>query len=310
MKRICVFTCALVLLMLTSAGAKSGDMFNMATDIHWSEIELEFRGICICPRPPPIFFEEGEIWAYWEPYMVLSTVSQPFYFPYWGQSFGGSAAIDKLGGKNSSSDSANPASDSTFSQAHAWFNYAYFNYFCERNDYGMWFTEHDVLWQSDELSAIIHPEAALFANKAMQMACEADALATMVDQPLDFMHWCMGCGGSSYPMTGHVDNDDIIQANNTAAGRLVFKLTRQMMICDATPLCGCDNEFNWTKSHYKTHVIRPGDRSPAWSFGAPVGNYQWFLNPTFPPFMGEKGSTDEFMWMVYRRQMCCSCCET
>jgi conjugal transfer pilus assembly protein TraU len=28
-----------------------------------------------------------------------------------------------------------------------------------------------------------------------------------------------------------------------------------------------------------------------------------------PPFMGELGPNDEFLWVVYRRQRCCTCCE-
>jgi len=41
----------------------------------------------------------------------------------------------------------------------------------------MWLSEYDAQWQNDEFSVFIHPEAALFANKAMQMACMADAAA-------------------------------------------------------------------------------------------------------------------------------------
>ena len=62
-----------------------------------------------------------------------------------------------------------------------------------------------------------HPEAALFANKEMQMACMLDAAAVNLGFPLDFMPWCVGSGGSAYPMTGHVDNDNIVQANSRRA---------------------------------------------------------------------------------------------
>ena len=55
-----------------------------ASDVHWDEIELRFEGICICPRPPPIFYEEGEIWEYWEPFLVEGTVSMANYSAYHG----------------------------------------------------------------------------------------------------------------------------------------------------------------------------------------------------------------------------------
>ncbi|MBU1413936.1 TraU family protein [Myxococcota bacterium] len=284
---------------------KSGDSFNSASDVHWEEIELQFEGICICPRPPPVFYEEGEIWSYWEPFLVIDTVSEAFYSPYQGKSIG-SSTIDELGGKNKSSDAVDIANESTFAQAHGWL-FPMMELFCDRNDYGMWMSEYDSMWQDDELSALIHPEVSLFANKAMQLACMTDAASTNLGWPLDFMPWCIGSGGSSYPMTGHVDNDNIVQANNTAAARLVYKLCRLMMICDpADNLCGCNYTPVWIKSHYKMHVVRPADRSPAYPVGVSAKLYDSGLNP---PYQGEKGSNDEFLWVVYRKTRCCTCCE-
>ncbi len=75
----------LVLLFCSSAWSKSGDAFNPISDIHWEEIQLEFVGLCICPRPPPIFYEIGEIWRYWEPFIAIGTASQPFYYPFLGK---------------------------------------------------------------------------------------------------------------------------------------------------------------------------------------------------------------------------------
>ncbi len=36
-------------------------------------------------------------------------------------------------------------------------------------------------------------------------------------------------------MTGHVDNDNIVQANATAAYRMLYKLNRIGLICDPHP---------------------------------------------------------------------------
>lgn len=295
----------LALLGSTPAFGKSGESFNSLTDIHWEEIEYQVEGICICPRPPPVFFEEGMIVSYWEPFLLADTVSVAFYSPMMGESFG-TAAIDELGGKNKSSDAAEIANESTFAQAHA-FLIPLMEGECNRNDYGIWMTEYDSMWQNDELSAIIHPEAALFANKVMQMACMADAAAVNLGWTLDFMPWCVGSGGSAYPMTGHVDNDNIVQANSTVAARLIYKLNRIGMICDpADNLCGCNATPVWIKSHYKLHAARPGNRSPAWPVGKSAKFYDSALNP---PYMGELGSNDEFLWVVYRKQRCCTCCQ-
>jgi len=296
----------IILISCNSAWAKSGDAFNAGSDVHWEEIELRFEGICICPRPPPVFYEEGEVWEYWEPFLVEGTVSQAYYSAFQG-SGSGSSFTDELDGKNSSADAANSTNESTFAQGHAWLFTQMYYQPCKHRDYGMWRTEHDAMWQSDELSAVITPEAAAYANAAMQMACMADAAAVNLGHTLDFMPWCIGSSGSAYPMTGHVDNDNIVQANNTVASRLLYKLNRVFLICDpADNPCGCMYTPVWIKSHYKVHVIRPGDRSPAWPVGKSSKFYDSGLNV---PYHGEKGSNDEFLWMFYRKQRCCTCCD-
>lgn len=304
MNKLGVFVLFLLICCSTAMG-KSGEPFNPVTDVHWDEVELELRGICICRRPPPLFFEIGLIWSYWEPFLFIDTISEAFYSPFVG-TYIGSAAIDELGGKNKSSDSVDLANESTFAQAHAWL-IPMLDGLCDHKDYGGWMTEFDALWQNDELSILIHPEAVVFANLESQMACMADAASVNVGYTLDYMPWCIGSSGSSYPMTGHVDNDNIVQANNTAASRLLYKLNRVFMICDpADDLCGCDYTPVWIKSHYKMHVVRPDDRSPAYQVGRDAIFYASGLNP---PYDGAKGSNDEFLWTVYRRQFCCTCCD-
>jgi conjugal transfer pilus assembly protein TraU len=288
----------------SAVAVKSGDSFNSATDIHWDEIDFQVEGICICPRPPPVYYEEGIIVSYWEPFLLEDTVSVAYYSAMQGTSTG-SSAIDELGGKNKSSDSAEIANESTFAQAHAYL-IPLMSGICNRYDYGLWMSEYDAMWQNDELSSLIHPEARLYANKVMQMACMADAAAVNIGWPLDFMPWCVGSGGSAYPMTGHVDNDNIVQANSTAAARLIFKLNRIGMICDpADNLCGCNYTPVWIKSHYKLHTARPDDRS-TYPIGKSAKFYDSGLNP---PYRGAKGSNDEFLWVVYRKQRCCTCCQ-
>lgn len=287
--------------------SKSGESFNPASDIHFEEVELTFLGICICPRPPPVYYEEGEIWTYWEPLAAVDTVSTPFYSPFMGSSIGGSA-IDELGGTNGTQDAASIANEVTFSQAHAYPITSLDWMMCSRKDYPLWISEYDSQWNNDELSLLIHPEASLFANATMQKACMADATATNLGFTLDFMPWCIGSGGSSYPMTGSIQNDEITQANNSAAARLIYKLNRVFMICDPyeSP-CGCQYTPTWVKSHYKTHVVRPADRSPAYPFGVTSEFYNSGLNV---PMTGSGSNpNDEYLWTVYRRQLCCTCCD-
>lgn len=303
-----IYLTILLLMTLSSkAWSKDGEPFNPLSDIHYNEIQLTFVSLCICPRPPPVFYEVGEIWSYWEPFLAIDTVTTPFYSPFFGMPTGGSF-IDELGGKNASQDAVSIANESTYAQAHSYPLPLLDSFLCHRYDYPLWMTEYDSQWQFDELSMLIHPEAALYANLYMQMTCIADAASTNVGLPLDAMPWCIASGGSAYPMTGHVDNDNIVQANNTAAARLIYKLNRVFMICDPSlNLCGCTPTPVWLKSNYKMHVVRPGVRAPAWPMGVNAAYYNSGLNAAFVG--GGLGPNDEFLWTMYRRQLCCTCCQ-
>jgi conjugal transfer pilus assembly protein TraU len=42
----------------------------------------------------------------------------------------------------------------------------------------------------------------------------------------------------------------------------------------------------------------------------PIGRAAKFYDSGLnPPYMGVLGSNDEFLWVVYRKQRCCTCCE-
>src|SRR3546814_6426677 len=68
----------------------------------------------------------------------------------------------------------------------------------------LYISEIDPLWQDSELTAIINPEAVLFANPLALAACAADCVSATVNLPVDEMFWCAGCQGSMYPMNGNV----------------------------------------------------------------------------------------------------------
>lgn len=278
--------------------AYAGVPFNYITDIDYGELDYKITGICFCKKK--WWWVMGIVFQYWEPFMLIDTSHESNYSAAIGTSVGN---IPSLNGKNKSQDVADP-SESNFAQSHA-FLIPIIPNICSRWDYGAWWSEVDPTWQSDTLSAIITPESTLFANYASQMACSADAAATNVGFPLDALPWCIGSGGSSYPMTGHVADDDIIQANSTAAARLIYKLNRIGMICDAAAKCGCMYTPVWIKSHYKMAAVRP-NVSSVYPLGKSAMVYGAGQNP---PFSGSLGPNDQFLWVVYRLQRCCTCCE-
>jgi len=315
----------------TMAALKSGQFLNPISDVSWEEIfPVKIGGIaiagasnnydtpdpavypiCYCPAPPPVYKRVGIPISFWEPARLIETVATPYYFP----TFGFSMNIDKtdgfLSGSNHSLNDALP-DQSTFAQAHylifpVWSILELFTDFVCVEDSGFdvaYITELDPLWQDDELAFIIQPEALLFANRFAQMACIADSVAVNVQRPLEALFWCVGSGGSAYPMTGHVDDENIIQANATIAARMIYKLARELLLCDpGLNLCECEKTPIWYKSNYKLHAMRPAVRKKAWPIGKSAFFYGSGLNP---PYHSGLGPGDEFLWMVFRKRACCA----
>jgi len=325
----------LCLLIFSTADAmaalKSGQFVNPITDVAWQEIfPVKIAGItiagasgnydtpdpasypvCACPAPPPIFYRIGIPVSFWEPARLIETVATPYYFPSLGFGLDFDSTKGFLSGKNHSLNDALPE-QSTFAQAH----YLLFpvwsildlltDFVCvEHSGFDVaYITELDPLWQDDELAFIIQPEALLFANPFAQMACMADSVSVNAYRPLEALFWCVGSGGSAYPMTGHVNDENIIQANSTIAARMIYKLARELLICDTgLDLCSCVPTPIWYKPNYKLHAMRPAVRKRAWPIGKSAFFYGSNLNP---PFHGTKGPGDEFLWMVFRKRACCA----
>ncbi len=310
---------------------KSGDFINPVTDVAWQEIfPIKIAGLtirsssgnydtpdpankplCVCPAPPPLFLRPGIPISFWEPARMIETVATPYYFPFLGAGLNLASTRGFLSGKNQSMSNDQPE-QSSFAQAH----YLIFpvwtmlelltDFICVENS-GFdvaYITEIDPLWQDDELAFIIQPEALLFANPFAQMACMADSVAVNAGSPLAPLFWCVGSGGSAYPMTGHVDDDNLIQANATIAARMIYKLARELLICDTgINLCSCTPTPIWHKPNYKLHAVRPAVRKKAWPIGKSAFFYGANLNP---PYRNNKGAGDEFLWMVFRKRACCA----
>ncbi len=297
----------LLLLLAVTRQVFAAQGFNSATDIDYSQIDYTVLGACECDNE---YDPVGELFMYWEPFMVIDTSATAYYSAYLGGSEGSGSGGAGIGsffetGKNKSQDTEDNG-ESTFAQAHGWL-LPLMTELCSRDDYGLWWSEYDSMWQSDLLTATIEPEAALFANKASQLACMVDAAAVAIGFPLDIMPWCIGSGGSAYPLTGRVADDNIVQANSTIAAKLIYKLCRIGMICDPamTNGCGCSPTPIWVKSHYKMAAVRPGI-AKTYPLGKSALVYGADENP---PYEGALGPEDQFMWVVYRLKLCCTCCD-
>lgn len=314
-----------------NAVLKKGVFMNPVTDVAWQEVfPIKIAGltlltggnfdvpdmasfpICICPAPPPLFYRIGIPISFWEPARLIETVSTPFYFPFIGSGVGSEIALKGyLQGANSNISAGSITAQDTNGQAH-YFIFPVWgllelmtDLIClEHSGFDLaYLTEIDPTWQEDDLAFLIQPEALLFANQFAQMACIADSVMVNAYAPLAPLFWCIGSGGSSYPMTGHVNDSKIIQANYTMASRMIYKLAREFLLCDTNiTLCGCIPTPIWVKSNYKLQPVRPMRGMLAW----PIGKSQYFYGAGLnPPIQGLQGPSGEFLWLLFRKRSCC-----
>ncbi len=266
--------------------------------------DLSGMPVCTCPAPPPLFFRPGIPVSFWEPARYVETVKDPYCFPSLG--FGLSDAGGFLGGGSQEQSNASVEA-STFAQAH-YFIYPVWSmmellvdFACvEHSGFDVaYLTEVDPLWQNDILAFILEPEAILFGNPTAQTACIADSVSTNAGLSMSALFWCIGSGGSAYPLTGHVNDDNELMANSTIAARMVYKLARELLICDtAVALCGCIPTPIWVKHNYRIHIAKPVRDFMCHPFGRTGLIWGPFKNP---PLTG-----DNFVWQLFRRRSCCA----
>jgi len=173
-----------------------------------------------------------------------------------------------------------------------------------------WITELDPLWNADELSFILNPEAVLFGNPLAQAACAADCATTSAGFSLDSLFWCGGCQGSIYPFTGNnAAHNGGVQSSLLMVQRMMAKLHRELLLfgtsyqrgvslslCEKYPLPIIK------KSQYKTQMTypRPTTRGPMAC--NPLGRTEviWGSGREFP-YKGE-----DFGYLIWRKRNCCA----
>jgi conjugal transfer pilus assembly protein TraU len=265
--------------------------------------DLASLPLCICPFPPPVFMRIGIPVSFWEPARFVETVKDPFCFPSIGVGLPNPFSGHLGGG---SSEMGNQEDMSSFAQAH-WFVFPVWammelltDFVCiEHSVFDVaYLTEVDPLWNSDMLAFILNPEALLFANPIAQFACVADSVASAVGLSLSPLFWCMGSWGSAYPLTGHVGNDNLVEANAAMGARMIFKLGREFLLWDpGLTLCAAIPTPIWVKQNYRMQIAKPVRSIGCIPIGRTGLMWSYFKNP---PIIG-----DNFLFMVFRKRACC-----
>jgi len=277
-------------------------------------LDMDSETVCVCPKADcyPCFTGIGVTLSYWPQNRVSETVSDPWCFPYYGIDLASMNDGTLLG--TSSAPAVNTGGRTSghgFAQAHWWKNEIWAELISEiagamcdaggeDEDSGWdigWFTELDPLWNDDELQAILEPEALLFANPLSQLACIPQAISSIIGWDMPLLFWCIG-GGSAYPMTGAINNPDFTEANERVAARSIYRMTRLTLLCDtAIDACKCTTFPIWWESHYRIQEVKPVQDYTCQTLGRTSAIWGYMKNPP--------GLSDNFVWLIYRKSMCC-----
>lgn len=268
--------------------------------------------VCMCKDP---IIRPGIAIGYWEPIALVDVTTKPFCMVNLGgvkMDFGGSYKMGKVERRNGIGRS--------FYNVH-WYKFPLMiwlniisNAICMQNGQFdiAYLTELDPTWNDDELAFILNPEAVLFGNPVAQASCAADALAATSNvkytQPIrSALFWCMGGNGSTYPLTGHVQNHvGGVQASTLLTERMAFKMHRELLLWDSIgetdKLCYEYPMPIMPKHRYRYQMINPvpatGKNTGCKSFGASTA--LWEAGHEIPV----KG--EDFGYLVWRKRNCCA----
>lgn len=322
-----------------AAATCTGKFLNPITDICWScilplsigaapigvigsqeDIPNPASPVCSCGLNPTIGLNIG----FWEPARHVETTRSPFCL----SAMGGinlDPGIDAPEhGRRRKATGAGPSA--SFYQAHWYINPVMFwmevvtDFPClEKAQFDLgYLTEVDPLWNDDELTLIMQPEAILFANPISVAACAADCVAASVGFGFKSMFWCAGCQGGVYPLDGWIPNHlGGVRSAELLAHRLTSKMHREFIAWGwhgSPGLCGPYFLPAMDKTAYKLQLTHPIPRtgSQGASHGAdatyaesrccqPFGRTTllWGAGKEYP-VRGE-----DFGFMLFRKRNCC-----
>ncbi len=286
-------------LTLGSATAISGNL---------SDTKNPSSPVCACgttvPRP-------GISLGFWEPVAMTDVTRIPFCMVNLGGLKLPLGSMHSIG----ATETANSDHNGSFYYVH-WYKYPLLHWLniltdeicVEGGDIDIaYLTELDPTWNDDEWGFLQNPEAFIFGNLAAQVACSADALATLTGLPLDDLFWCAGAQGGMYPMNGHVqEHVGGAQASLLLTERMAFKMHRDLLITDSVganspALCYNQRYPILPKSRYRYQMINPVPTTGpngCHSFGAT--SMTWEAGHEIP-VIGE-----DFGYLVFRKRNCCA----
>mgnify|MGYP000918974146 CR=1 FL=1 len=323
----------IIILLLTTPNdlwAKNctGKMFNPVTDVCWDcifpisigaasvdgphkrhDTENFPSPVCVCPKPPAMQPTPGLAIGLWEAVRLTDVTTRPYCFT----SLGGQEMLPENLSLQQNGIESSKSGEATYhvhwyhSPVNTMLNLMMDSLCVSGSAVGFdvaYMTEFDPLFHDDMLSFIINPEAILFANPIAQASCIADAIASAIYKPLDFLFWCAGSQGHLYPFTGNVNGGvSSIQITSLITEKFIAKLHRQMMLpitSGPEAICTSYPFPIIKKSQYRLQTVFPKVGSGKHACNA-IGKTT-ILHEQFKktPYIGE-----DFSYLIWRKRNCC-----
>ena len=99
-------------------------------------------------------------------------------------------------------------------------------------------------------------------------------------------------------MSGRTVNSKYVEGNAAVAAKMLYKLCRQLMVCDTgVSLCTCTPTPIWVKHNYLFQLAKPRRQAGCSCIGR--SGMIWDHAMNFP------AGGDNFVWMVFRKRACC-----
>lgn len=313
----------------------SGKFLNPLTDVCWSCIfPLKIGGTTVrgggqedvpgslgapnCSCVNGVNVTVGVTTQFWEPLRIFEAVRKPFCFPTLGGlslNFGIDAPDHgrqppPIGGERRVS------SRKAFYQGHWYVNPMLWvlsiladNSCLEQAYFDLaYITELDPLWNDDEATFILNPDAVLFGNPVAMAACMGDCVAATAGFPISELFWCAGCQqGTIYPLTGNVAHmTGGVQTFALLLQRMTNKLHRQGLMWAASGsngLCGYYMQPIMDRRNYKFAMLSPRPQPKvAGRCCQPYGRSSLLYEAGMEfPYGGE-----DFSALIYRKRDCCT----
>ena len=266
--------------------------------------------VCVCPVPPPVFERVGITFGYWEPEALVDVTKTPFCMVNLGSRLNIDMKQSDIGGTHTNHE--DNYVDQNFFHLH-WYKYPIAYLLNLLTDIGClqtgnmdlaYMSEFDPAYQDDQLTMALNPDAVLFGNLVSELACVADAIATIPDQglPIDPLFWCMGSNGAVYPLDGN-NNDGYtpVQSATLLQERFNFKLHREGVVMDTSPangaMCFASYRPILPKSRYRYQMVNPIPDFQAHPYGHVT--YLWEAGHNNP------ATGNDFGFLVFRKRNCC-----